>query len=150
MSDDEPLCLPNPETPNSSPGDPHINEEQSQTSSGSNPRAGQRQTHTRQHSGRTLSPDECLAALGALPGAVALGLLSTARANSMRGAYAEILRWHGQARVQRDEGGLTDDAVLALARSNPEVLSMLEPFLTDAQIELVTGGAKEPTDDGQA
>jgi len=87
--------------------------------------------------------------LGALPGLVSLGYLSTARANSIRGAYAEILRWHGQARVQREEGKLTDDAVLALARSNPAILSMIEPFLTDAQIELVTGGATEPTDNGE-
>jgi hypothetical protein len=148
MSDDEPLCLPNPETPNSSPGD-RRDEEQAQTSGGANSRAGQRRTRARPHPGRTPTPEECLAALGALPGLVALGLMSTARANSIRGAYAEILRWHGHARGQRDEGRLTDDDVLALARSNPEILSMIEPLLTDEQIEMVTGGATEQTNDGK-
>jgi hypothetical protein len=81
--------------------------------------------------------DECLDALGKLAGAVALGFLSPAQANAIRGSYAEILRHHRQGRGREDGRNLADAQVLDLLRRDPTMLSALEPFLSDAQIDLV-------------
>ena len=96
-------------------------------------------------------PDEeqCLAAIARLAGLVAMGLLTTSKANSIRASFSEILRWHRAARGSREQQRLEDADLIGLLRTNPELLAMLEPLLTEDQIEMLTreAGANEaPTE----
>lgn len=84
----------------------------------------------------TLSLDECLAAIAALPGLVAIRFLSPAQANSMRATYAEILRHHDRAQ-QGHPAQLADEDVLKLWRDQPQMIDLLEPCLTQSQLELI-------------
>lgn len=89
------------------------------------------------------SPEDCLFALESLVGAVAMGLIKPAQANTIRASYAEILRYHEKNESRNDRQGLADADVVELMRKDPKVLSMLEPFLTDGQIDLVMKHAKD-------
>lgn len=87
--------------------------------------------------------EQCLAALGRLPGLVALGYLPTGKANSIRSAYSEILRWHRAAKGGGEARRIDDADLRKMLQSNPELLNMLAPLLTDDQIAMVLGGAEE-------
>jgi hypothetical protein len=93
--------------------------------------------------------DACLAALGQLPGLVAIGLVTTAQANSIRGVYSTILQQHHRTRTGRDQAQLDDADVMAILRDNPSMLNMLAPLLTDEQIAAIME-ASEGGEDGQA
>ena len=53
--------------------------------------------------------------------------------------YREILQHHRQSQARNDHQGLSNADVLRLVRGNPEVLSLLEPLLTDEQVAMVMG-----------
>lgn len=103
--------------------------------------------HPKQNSSRRPGtiPDvqACLAALAALAGAVALGYLKAAQANAIRAMYTEILRHHQKNESRSDRKGLADADVAELMRKDPKVFSIMEPFLTDEQIDLVMKNAKD-------
>lgn len=101
-----------------------------------------KQNHGRR-SGKIPDVDSCLAALAALAGAVALGYINAARANAIRAMYAEILRHHHKNDSRSDRKGLADADVAELMRKDPKVFSIMEPFLTDDQIDLVMKNAKD-------
>lgn len=79
-----------------------------------------------------LTREEINQKLAMLPGLVATGLLTPAKANSMRAVYDSLLRsLNGVAA----SGQVVADAdALQLLRRQPELLRLLEPFLTQAQI----------------
>jgi hypothetical protein len=81
--------------------------------------------------------EDCLAALSRLPGLITMGLITTAQANAIRGTYATILQHHHHsAQGDAAQQTLADEDVLTMLRANPELLNMLEPFLTDDQIAM--------------
>ena len=153
----EPLCLPSPEDPgrpeNSAlPGgvsDSH--EPGAKPGSGREPGGQRRRTAGRRGADKRRGyPDEeqCLAAIARLAGLVAMGLLTTSKANSIRASFAEILRWHRAAKGSREQQRLEDADLIGLLRTNPELLAMLEPLLTEDQIEMLTREAA--VDEAQA
>jgi hypothetical protein len=89
----------------------------------------------------TPSHDACLEAIAALPGLVAMRILSPAQANSIRATYVEILRNHDRAR-QGQSAQLADDDVLKLWRDQPQLIDLLHPFLTQRQLELIMREAR--------
>jgi hypothetical protein len=89
------------------------------------------------------SAEDCLLALASLAGAVAMGLLKPAQANAMRANYAAILSYHQQNESRSDRNGMADADVMEIMRKDPKMLSVLEPFLTDEQIDLVMNSAKD-------
>ncbi len=93
--------------------------------------------------GKIPDVEACLAALAALAGAVALGYLKAAQANSIRAMYTEILRHHQKNESRDDRKGIADADVVELMRKDPKVFSMMEPFLTDEQIDMVMKNAKD-------
>jgi hypothetical protein len=93
--------------------------------------------------GRIASAEDCLLALDRLSGAVAMGLLKPAQANAMRASYAEILRYHQKNETRSDRNGMADADVREIMRKDPTMFSMLAPFLTDEQIDLVMNSAKD-------
>lgn len=142
----ETLCLPSPEDPdrpenepvNGSTADSYKPGEQ--PGSGAAPGGKRRGTARSGEKKQRSYPDEeqCLAAISRLAGLVAMGLLTTSKANSIRASFAEILRWHRTARGARQQQRLEDTDLIGLLRSNPELLAMLEPLLTDDQIDMLT------------
>lgn len=166
---DEPLCLPAPDDPSQSEvnqadadaSSPRAQPGQDADGRGADPRCGhgasqgERGHHDRRQrrakrAARHTYPDEeqCLAALAKLAGLVALGYLTTGQANSIRASFAEILRWHRAAKGGADARRINDHDLRSMLRSNPELLSMLEPLLTDDQIEMVMGDGGENDADG--
>ena len=89
------------------------------------------------------SEEECLAALSGLPAMVALGMLSTAKANTIRGAYAAILQHYRQKQAPADRGGVADDALVDMLSRHPELANLLEPFLSAEQIAAIMARAKD-------
>jgi hypothetical protein len=92
------------------------------------------------------SAEDCLAALSKLVSLVALGILSTAQANAIRSTYTAILQYHerhqsGPSRTIADEKDLAK-----LLRKHPELAKLLEPLLSDEQIEILLRGGKDAAD----
>ena len=79
-----------------------------------------------------------------------LGFVSTSKANAIRGALAEVLRWHKSTQNSGENRRLDDDSLLAALRTNPDLLPLVEPLLTDEQIEMVTSAADEDPDDDRS
>jgi hypothetical protein len=88
------------------------------------------------------SEEDCLRAIAKLPGLVALKILSPSQANSIRANYESLLRHHYQSQASRPSQ-ISDDRVLAILCESPELLSLLEPLLTDEQIALIGRNVKE-------
>ena len=84
-----------------------------------------------------LGVEDCLQALARLPGLVAMGILSPAKANSMRATYREILQHHRHAATRNEQAGLPNESILELMQRDPSILSLLEPCLTQDQIAMV-------------
>jgi hypothetical protein len=101
----------------------------------------------RRHPGQVLNQQQCLAGLSQLPGLLAMNMIKPGQANAMRGAFRDVLQFHLQANRSGAADGLPDEDLLALLRKTPEMFSMLEPLLTDEQIDLVmkraTGGDEQ-------
>lgn len=104
------------------------------------------------HSGRRtdrqgpLDAEGCLELLQQLAGAVALGLIAPAAANVLRAVYTEILRYRQNSATRSNRTGLADADVLELLRRDPQMMSILEPFLTAAQIAMVLQGADDDSE----
>lgn len=90
---------------------------------------------SREHQPAAFSRETILQKLAMLPGLVATGLLAPAKANSMRAVYDTMLRTlDGAAAAGRS---ITDGDALVLLRRQPELLRLVEPFLSPAQVELI-------------
>jgi hypothetical protein len=101
------------------------------------------QSH-RRNAGQILDEQQCLAGLSQLVGLLAMGVIEPQKANSMRGVLGEILRHH-QGRDQIGQKPALDDKdVLAMWRGNPEAFRMIEPFLTEDQLQMIM--SEEATD----
>jgi hypothetical protein len=74
---------------------------------------------------------------------VALGMLSTAKANTIRGTYTAILQHHRQKQAPADRGGANDDALAEMLSRHPELANLLEPLLSAEQIASILGRAKD-------
>ena len=86
--------------------------------------------------------EDCLAALSSLPGLVALGVLSTSQANTIRGVYSTMLQHHRQNRARNERGGAVDDAMVDMLARHPELANMLEPILSAEQIATILARAE--------
>ena len=84
-----------------------------------------------------------LVKLDYLAGCVALGVLPTPKANSMRGIYATILDHLDDASAV-GAGALSDEDVLKTLRENSDLLKLIKPMLTKEQIALIL---REATND---
>lgn len=77
-----------------------------------------------------------------LAGAVALDVLTPAKANAMLSAYQTILgAIKDDARSNRPV--VVDQNVIAILRQQPELLQVLAPFLTADQLELIVQEANQ-------
>lgn len=102
-----------------------------------------REDAARQKRRKIPSLEDCLFAIASIAGAVAMGFIKPAQANTIRASYAEILRHHQKNESRNNRQGLADADVVEMMRKDPQMFSMLEPFLTDEQIDLVMKNAKD-------
>ena len=105
----------------------------------------QRQQHARATNGHIPTEKECLAAIARVAGLVAMGILKPAAANTIRSSYRDILQ-HYKAKDQEAEKNLADSDVLEILARDPVMLSLLEPLLSQEQIEMImnrAGGSKK-------
>jgi hypothetical protein len=91
--------------------------------------------------------DDCLDALARLPGLLAMGLIKPGHANAMRAIYHEILQHHERSQDRDNRQGLANADVIDLMRKDPKILSVLEPFLSQEQVDMIMQSAGD-SDDG--
>lgn len=114
------------------------NESEKSASGGGSPhadRSADREFHDER--GKTIDAEFCVEALHHLAGLVALGIVTPAKANSIRGAYRDILQYRTKQTARHDAAPLSDNDIMALARTDPKLLNMLAPVLTAEQIDMV-------------
>lgn len=88
-----------------------------------------------------LSPGEIREKLGRLPGLVAIGVLTPAKANSMRAVYDSLLR-SLEGTATSTSRTVADADALFILRQHPELLRLMEPFLSQDQVALVVQEAE--------
>jgi hypothetical protein len=73
-----------------------------------------------------------------LVSSLALRAIPPAVGNSMRAVLAEMLRSYERTGGQANERqGVADEDIRKVLRENPSMLYMLEPFMTDGQLDAV-------------
>lgn len=92
------------------------------------------------------SEDQCLAAMSNLPALVLQGHVSTAQASVIRAVYGAILSHHERRAAGHAGPGVVPE-LLDLARLNPHLAQLLEPFFSDAQVEELRATCEQEVDD---
>jgi hypothetical protein len=69
-------------------------------------------------------------------------MLTPAQANSMRASHATILRYHEKRQSAPVHGPATADVMQAV-RDHPELAAVLEPLMSDEQIESLMKEARD-------
>jgi hypothetical protein len=82
------------------------------------------------------SEEECLGAIAQVARLAAMGLLKPAQANAIRGSFREILMYH-QRKAKESEQGISNVDVLDVFQQDPKLLSLLEPLLSQEQIDMI-------------
>ena len=101
----------------------------------------------RRKAGQIYDEKDCLRGLTQLVILTAMKLVRSNEANAIKGIYSVILQHHQRTKSTRAASQIDDTDVLAMLRTNPEMLNMLEPLLTDEQLQMIRG---QCTDDEQA
>ena len=131
----------NPEDSNNAGNPDNSSEPESDSSQAAQPRDGhasqQGSPRSQRTRGKVPNENDCLEALAALPGLITMKMVSTSQANSMRGIFKTILDHHRKNAAHGDQPHLADDDFQTLLQTNPEMFNMLEPLLTDAQIDMI-------------
>ena len=100
---------------------------------------------SRQSRPKILSQGECLEKLSALPGLVAMGLLTTSKANCIRNALNTVLQFNSKQTSSDSRREVDSTELAAMLKANPDMAKFMEPFLTREQIEALL---QEGSDDG--
>jgi hypothetical protein len=85
--------------------------------------------------GRLLSEDDCRRMLSELPTLVILKLISPAQANAMTRTLQVLLN---ETRASQSAGpAQVDENLFAKLRSQPELLTLMEPYLSDDHVDRI-------------
>jgi hypothetical protein len=103
---------------------------------------GQQHGQQQQRAGQSDVPsdEECLRNIAHTARLVALGILKPAAANTIRSAFRDILQYR-KNKAKEAENNLANADVLEAVRNNPEMLGLLEPFLTQEMINAIMKNA---------
>ena len=80
--------------------------------------------------------DECLAGIAGLNAALAIGLITPSKANSMRANFLAILRSH-ESSASTGSARVADEDLLKLWRTHPNLVDFFEPLVSAEQLDLV-------------
>jgi hypothetical protein len=96
----------------------------------------------RRRKGHILTPDDCRRMLGQLPSLITLKMISPAQANAITRALQTLL---AESRASQASGPakVADENLIALLRVQPDVLEMVEPLLTDEQVDQIMKGVRD-------
>jgi hypothetical protein len=89
------------------------------------------------------SAAECLAALDQLAGMVAMGLVTPARANTIRALMHEILAYHQRSASGPSAAIPMDGEMVERLRNDPKLLNMMAPLFTAEQIAMLMGASTD-------
>lgn len=106
---------------------------------------GHKADHSKQPRLKILSQAECLEKLSALPAPVAMGLLTTSKANCIRSTISTILQFSSKQAMPESRREVDSTELAAMLKANPAMAKFLEPFLSREQIETLL---QEGGDDG--
>ena len=82
------------------------------------------------------SEEECVGAIAQVVRLLAMGLLKAPQANAIRASFRDILDFH-RSRAKQSETGVSNIGLLDAVHENPKLLPLLEPLLTEQQIEWI-------------
>ena len=82
------------------------------------------------------SLDDCARLMAKLIGMVTIGLMKPAQAGAIRNMLRDLMHYH-QGKAKDTEKALSNADVLDLMKKNPAALSLLEPFLTQEQVDMI-------------
>ena len=119
MSESQPLGLP-------SPDDKSEPEKEDQSKSGS--------AKSRAQPDRFGTLEECISALDRLPALVLLGVITPSQANAARGALRDRIAIHLRSQGASGSAAPINHGLLEQLRQHPELMNLMEPFLTSEQI----------------
>ena len=97
------------------------------------------------------SAEDCLAALGRLPALNMLGVLSEKQINAFKGVYSTMLQYYQRQQATPRSANLEEAGILEALRRNPMLANLLEPVLSQEQIDSLMAQARdEPPAGGPA
>jgi hypothetical protein len=91
--------------------------------------------------------DACLHALAAMPGLIAMGMVSTAQANAISRIYNSILQHHDRTHAAGEQRAMLGGELMDHLRANPQLVHLFEPLLTDEQMDLLMEDAADGSAD---
>ena len=103
---------------------------------------GSKARYKRQGRQGILTVEQCLQTLSGLPTMVAMGMLTVPKANAIKGFCQVILQRHGRDQTRGTSSALDQEQIVKMVRDNPDLLSLLEPFMSDEQIEAIIKAAR--------
>jgi hypothetical protein len=126
------------------PDDPYQHASQSEDRAGDKAQANGRRRR-RPRKSKIFSRDDCLRFLSQLPGLITAEFLTPAEANAIHRVVETLL---AESRTPQSTGSpqVLGKKIICIVRANPELLELLEPLLTDEQIESLM---KDVMDDNQ-
>ena len=132
------LSLPGPKDPNT----------QSEAGEGSdNAEAPKKSRNRRSKKSQVPDVETCLNAQGSIPGLIAMHVITTAQANSLQRIYSTLLQHHRSQQKAETQQALSSDIIKSLLQKDPKMASLLEPLLSDAQVELIFNEAKNASEE---
>jgi hypothetical protein len=85
------------------------------------------------------SVDELLDKILKLSGPLLMGLMTTSQANIILKTLKIALDMHTKSMNQQAVQGLPHEVLIELLKSRPELVKMLEPYLSDEQVQWILG-----------
>jgi hypothetical protein len=102
------------------------------------------QQHQRAEKDGIISEEDCVRGIAHVARLVALGVLTPSKANTIRASLRDILQYHRNKSKQAEKGVANGD-VLDILKKDPQLLSLLEPLLSQSQIDMIMKNANGGT-----
>jgi hypothetical protein len=99
---------------------------------------------------RIMSAADCIAVLSQLVSLVTLKVISTGQANTIKGACTAILQHHERQQNAPARTVVNEKDLAAQLRKNSELATLLEPLLTDEQIEILVRDGMDADDSDES
>jgi hypothetical protein len=104
------------------------------------------QKSRRRKAGQVMGQRECLEALSRLPGLLMMGIIEPTKSNAICSVLKAILSQHQIEHSKTSGSGLNGFDIIGVLRARPDLMSLLEPLLTDDQLDILTKDAMDGDD----
>ena len=86
--------------------------------------------------------EDCVGRIAQLPGLLFLGLVKPQTANSMRACLNDVVAYHGRQQQASPPGAISNDNLVRILREKPELINLVQGFLSDDQFQFVMAQVK--------